>query len=51
MAQFLKGMKVVHRAQSAWGVGHVTAVSEAPPRLSAQFPGRPGALVRSATPV
>ena len=42
MAQFLKGMKVLHRAQSAWGVGHVLAVSEDPPRLSAQFPGRPG---------
>src|SRR5438270_8075399 len=45
MAQFLKGMKVVHRAQSAWGVGHVLAVSEDPPRLSAQFPGRPGGPV------
>src|SRR5437763_7697021 len=45
MAQFIKGMKVVHRAQSAWGVGHVTAVSEDPPRLSAQFPGRPGGAV------
>ena len=45
MAQFLKGMKVLHRAQSAWGVGHVLAVSEDPPRLSAQFPGRPGGPV------
>ena len=45
MAQFLKGMKVVHRAQSAWGIGHVLAVSEDPPRLSAQFPGRPGGPV------
>jgi len=41
MAQFLKGMKIVHRAQSAWGVGHVLAVSDDPPRISAQFPGRP----------
>lgn len=45
MAQFLKGMKVVHRAQSAWGVGHVLAVSEDPPRISAQFPGRQGGAV------
>src|SRR5438552_12967492 len=45
MAQFLKGMKVLHRAQSAWGVGHVVAVSDDPPRLSAEFPGRPGGPV------
>src|SRR5215813_9226460 len=45
MTQFVKGMKVVHRAQSAWGVGHVLAVSEDPPRLSAQFPGRAGGPV------
>src|SRR3974390_2186538 len=45
MPHFLKGMKVVHRAQSAWGVGHVLAVSEDPPRLSAEFPGRPGGPV------
>src|SRR5690242_11104352 len=45
MTQFLKGMKVVHRAQSAWGVGHILAVSDDPPRLSAQFPGRPGGAV------
>src|SRR5437016_762517 len=45
MAQFLKGMKVVHRAQSAWGVGHVLGVSDDPPRISAQFPGRPGGPV------
>ena len=45
MAQFLRGMKVVHRAQASWGVGHIVAVSEDPPRLSAQFPGRPGAAV------
>ena len=40
MGRFTKGMKIVHRAQSAWGVGHVIAVSDDPPRLSAQFPGR-----------
>src|SRR5258708_7430659 len=45
MPQFIKGMKIVHRAQSAWGVGHVLAVSEDPPRLSAEFPGRPGGPV------
>src|SRR5437764_14870210 len=45
MAQFLKGMKVVHRAQSAWGVGHVLGVSDDPPRISAEFPGRPGGPV------
>ncbi len=42
MALFLRGMKIVHRAQGAWGVGHVLATSDDPPRLSAQFPGRPG---------
>src|ERR1700682_2038490 len=41
----LKGMKIVHRAQGGWGVGHVVAVSDDPPRLSAQFPGRPGGAV------
>src|SRR2546428_7717004 len=45
MAQFLKGMKIVHRAQSSWGGGHVVAVSDDPPRISAQFPGRPGGPV------
>src|SRR4051812_39478360 len=45
MAQFLKGMKIVHRAQGGWGVGHVLAVSDDPPRLSAEFPGRPGGPV------
>ncbi len=45
MPQFIKGMKIVHRAQSSWGVGHVVAVSDDPPRLSAQFPGRPGGAV------
>ena len=48
MPQFHKGMKIVHRAQSGWGVGHVLAVSDDPPRLSAQFPGRPeGAVLLS----
>ncbi len=42
MALFLRGMKIVHRAQGAWGVGHVIATSDDPPRLSARFPGRPG---------
>ena len=45
MPLFIKGMKVVHRAQRAWGVGHVLAVSDDPPRLSAEFPGRPGGAV------
>ena len=45
MVKFLKGMKIIHRAQSSWGVGHVIAVSDDPPRLSAQFPGRPGGPV------
>src|SRR3954464_3393061 len=45
MALFLKGMKIVHRAQAGWGVGHVLAVSDDPPRLSAEFPGRPGGPV------
>jgi ATP-dependent helicase HepA len=45
MAPFLKGMKIVHRAQSGWGVGHVLATSDDPPRLSAEFPGRPGGAV------
>ena len=45
MPLFTKGMKVVHRAQRAWGVGHVLAVSDDPPRLSADFPGRPGGPV------
>ncbi|GAC1342246.1 MAG: hypothetical protein NVSMB23_14720 [Myxococcales bacterium] len=43
--KFHAGMKVVHRAQSSWGVGHVVAVIEDPPRLSAQFPGRQGGPV------
>src|SRR4051794_37367626 len=38
-------MKIVHRAQAGWGVGHVLAVSEDPPRISAEFPGRPGGPV------
>src|SRR5207248_426341 len=43
--RFLKGMKVIHRAQGGWGVGHILAVSDDPPRLSAEFPGRPGGPV------
>ena len=45
MPLFVKGMKIVHRAQSGWGVGHVLGMSEDPPRISAQFPGRPGGPV------
>jgi ATP-dependent helicase HepA len=45
MALFLKGMKIVHRAQSGWGIGHVLATSDDPPRISAEFPGRPGGAV------
>jgi len=43
--RFLKGMKIIHRAQGGWGVGHILAVSDDPPRLSAEFPGRPGGPV------
>src|SRR6266850_2272400 len=42
---FLEGMKILHRAQPSWGVGHVVAVSEVPPRLVVDFPGRPGGPV------
>src|SRR3954471_19890988 len=45
MPRIEKGMKVVHRAQPGWGVGHVVAVSEDPPRLAVDFPGRPGGNV------
>jgi ATP-dependent helicase HepA len=45
MGPFAKGMKIVHRAQSGWGIGHVLATSEDPPRLSAEFPARPGGPV------
>src|SRR5712671_2728150 len=45
MPRIEKGMKVVHRAQSGWGIGHVIAVSEDPPRLAVEFPGRPGGQV------
>ncbi|MFL5445672.1 MAG: DEAD/DEAH box helicase, partial [Myxococcales bacterium] len=45
MPRIDKGMKVVHRAQPGWGVGHVVAVSEDPPRLAVDFPGRPGGNV------
>src|SRR5467141_2432071 len=43
-------MKVLHRAQPAWGVGHVTAVSEDAPRLSAEFPGRGEVILSSRDP-
>src|SRR5256714_6452081 len=43
-------MKVLHRAQPGWGVGHVTAVSEDAPRLSAQFPGRGEVILSSRDP-
>src|SRR3954470_10519935 len=45
MPRIEKGMKVVHRAQPGWGIGHVIAVSEDPPRLAVEFPGRPGGHV------
>ncbi len=38
-------MKILHRAQPSWGIGHVVAVQDDPPRLSAEFPGRPGGPV------
>jgi ATP-dependent helicase HepA len=47
VAHFRPGMKVVHRAQPGWGVGHVTAVADDAPRLSAQFAGRAGAVMLS----
>src|SRR5437764_4261571 len=40
-------MKVFHRAQPGWGVGHVTAVAKDAPRLSAQFPGRGEVILSS----
>ncbi len=40
--RYQEGMKIVHRAQQSWGVGHIIDVSEDPPRLTAEFPGRPG---------
>src|SRR5438128_2198063 len=43
-------MKVLHRAQPGWGVGHVVAVSEDAPRLSAQFPGRGEVILSSRDP-
>src|SRR5919197_14633 len=43
-------MKVLHRAQPGWGVGHVTAVTEDAPRLSAQFPGRGEVILSSRDP-
>ena len=47
---FQPGMKVFHRAQPGWGVGHVTKVSEDAPRLSAQFPGRGEVILSSRDP-
>jgi len=43
-------MKVLHRAQPGWGVGHVTGVSEDAPRLSAEFPGRGEVILSSRDP-
>src|SRR5712692_4523106 len=43
-------MKVLHHAQPGWGVGHVTAVSEDAPRLSAEFPGRGEVILSSRDP-
>ena len=50
MVHFRPGMKVFHRAQPGWGVGHVTAVAEDAPRLSAQFPGRGEVILSSRDP-
>src|SRR5713101_8897209 len=43
-------MKVLHHAQPGWGVGHVRAVSEDAPRLSAEFPGRGEVILSSRDP-
>src|SRR5712691_3605623 len=43
-------MKVLHHAQPGWGVGHVTAVSEDAPRLSADFPSRGEVILSSRDP-
>src|SRR2546421_5190255 len=43
-------MKVLHRAQPGWGVGHVVAVSQDAPRLSAEFPGRGEVILSSRDP-
>jgi len=50
VAHFRPGMKVLHHAQPGWGVGHVTAVSEDAPRLSAEFPGRGEVILSSRDP-
>ena len=50
MAHFRPGMKVLHHAQPGWGVGHVTAVSDEAPRLSARFPGRGEVILSSRDP-
>ncbi len=41
------GMKVVHRAQRAWGVGVVVQVADEGRRLAVRFPGREGITVVS----
>src|SRR5512135_1788076 len=41
------GMKVVHRAQRAWGVGVVIQVAEEGRRLAVRFAGRDGVTVVS----
>ncbi len=50
VAHFRPGMKVLHKAQPGWGVGHVTAVLGDTPRLSAQFPGRGEVILSSRDP-
>ncbi len=41
------GMKVVHRAQRAWGVGVIVQVAEEGRRLAVRFAGREGVTVVS----
>jgi ATP-dependent helicase HepA len=50
VVHFRPGMKVIHRAQPGWGVGHVTAVAQDVPRLSAEFPGRGEVILSSRDP-
>ena len=42
-----KGMKLVHRAQKAWGVGVVLETADDGRRLAVRFAGRPGVTVVS----
>jgi ATP-dependent helicase HepA len=42
-----KGMKLVHRAQKAWGVGVVVETADEGRRLAVRFAGRPGVTVVS----